>query len=505
MKKFTLIIASLFLAVGAMAQAVSYTVSMSTGKLANYASGTQGNWNYKWSFTPTAENPVALTLAATNNANNIQANGNNMNFFAGTAADCEYKLSVPQGYLIESYSFDFVTSGNNAVTITPAGGSAVRSSTTKQTLAINNVNATETKFRLTGGNYGFTASNFVVVIAEDASVEDPIESAMTFNWTTSTPWTDAEGDLSSTVLNDNALGYGIKYIEKEITVGGARTATVTFRYTGGACALNTRGVEVIDADGNIIAGDYHVGKTGSAHTNNIYTVSVAEAGKYKVRCYATFGSDDRANATNGNITVAFAAADATSFSHDVTFTAEYATLYLGYQVAIPKGVKAYVAVSTNNGYVQFEEVENVIPAATPVLLENVGENETYTFAYTDAAAAEVATNLLKGSIANRYVVGEAYVLGYINEEGTPAEVGFGKAVTEGLDEGTFLNNANKAYLPKTAGMNAASYSFRFEGGTTGIENVEVENANVIYDLTGRQVNAVERGIYIINGKKVLVK
>ena len=27
----------------------------------------------------------------------------------------------------------------------------------------------------------------------------------------------------------------------------------------------------------------------------------------------------------------------------------------------------------------------------------------------------------------------------------------------------------------------------------------------IYDLTGRQVNAVERGIYIVNGNKVLVK
>ena len=76
-------------------------------------------------------------------------------------------------------------------------------------------------------------------------------------------------------------------------------------------------------------------------------------------------------------------------------------------------------------------------------------------------------------------------------------------------EGTaFLNNANKVYLPKTAGMNAASYSFRFEGeGTTGIENVEVENTvKAIFDLTGRKVEAITApGIYIVNGKKVLVK
>ena len=57
-------------------------------------------------------------------------------------------------------------------------------------------------------------------------------------------------------------------------------------------------------------------------------------------------------------------------------------------------------------------------------------------------------------------------------------------------------------------MNAASYSFRFDGiGTTGIENVEVENeVKAIFDLTGRRVEAITApGIYIVGGKKVLVK
>ena len=45
-------------------------------------------------------------------------------------------------------------------------------------------------------------------------------------------------------------------------------------------------------------------------------------------------------------------------------------------------------------------------------------------------------------------------------------------------------------------------------GTTGVEEVETENGEVkaIYDLTGRRVQeTVKGGIYIINGKKVLVK
>ncbi len=65
----------------------------------------------------------------------------------------------------------------------------------------------------------------------------------------------------------------------------------------------------------------------------------------------------------------------------------------------------------------------------------------------------------------------------------------------------------QAYLPKTEGMNAVSYSFRFPG-TTGINEVKTENGEVktVYDLAGRKVEAIAApGIYIIDGKKVLVK
>ena len=63
-------------------------------------------------------------------------------------------------------------------------------------------------------------------------------------------------------------------------------------------------------------------------------------------------------------------------------------------------------------------------------------------------------------------------------------------------------------MPKTEGMNVASYSFRFGEGTTGVEEVKTENGNVktVYDLTGRRLERIAApGIYIVGGKKVIVK
>ena len=184
--------------------------------------------------------------------------------------------------------------------------------------------------------------------------------------------------------------------------------------------------------------------------------------------------------------------------------AGWATKYFAESVHVPAGVNAYIITGAADGYVTKEQIAEgeVIPANTGILLENAGEHKfakTVTYNYT------LAGNLLNGSVENTYVEGAAYVLAN-GDNG----VGFYAAElnkdAEG-NEGTthFLNNAGKAYFVLPAAENAvAFYGFDW-AGTTGIENVEVENANVIYDLTGRKVNAVERGIYIINGKKVLVK
>ena len=71
----------------------------------------------------------------------------------------------------------------------------------------------------------------------------------------------------------------------------------------------------------------------------------------------------------------------------------------------------------------------------------------------------------------------------------------------------FVEGVNEFFLYGEAGRTIYLTSLTITD-TTGIEEVKGENGKVktIYDLTGRQVNEITKaGIYIVNGKKVLVK
>ena len=206
-------------------------------------------------------------------------------------------------------------------------------------------------------------------------------------------------------------------------------------------------------------------------------------------------------------------AEVASFKANIS-GAGYATFYAPAEVEIPENVKAYYITegSFNGEKVTLTQIEDILPANTAVILE--GEAGEYTFNVSETNAAAVSGNLLKGTVINTNIIGQAYVLGIVKEE-----VGLYKTQMSNVAlsnaSGTvsvFKNNAYKAYLPASAvpatANNAASFSFRFGEGTTGVEEVKTENGNVkaIYDLTGRRVEAITApGIYIVNGKKVLVK
>lgn len=178
----------------------------------------------------------------------------------------------------------------------------------------------------------------------------------------------------------------------------------------------------------------------------------------------------------------------------------YATMYLADAVAMPAGVEAYIATGVNGDYLQMEQVMGTLPAETGVILK-AAEGE-YAFIHSTEEAADVSRNLLKGTLTNEYIDGAGYVLS--------APEGVVGLYAAKLTDGKFLNNANKAYLPASAvASNAPMFSFSRGGDeedTTGIEYSSPLNSmpsTAIYDLTGRRVEKMEKGIYIVNGKKVI--
>ncbi|MBR5577115.1 MAG: discoidin domain-containing protein [Bacteroidaceae bacterium] len=187
----------------------------------------------------------------------------------------------------------------------------------------------------------------------------------------------------------------------------------------------------------------------------------------------------------------------------------YATFYCPVAVTLPEGLNAYYVSSIANDKAQMTKISEVIPANTGVVLQ--GEPKSYTL--TIGGEADGVTNLLDGTVASTYVELESYVLSQNNDV-----VGFYKAAMNFAKNGEepwakveengthFLNNAFKAYLPASVvPLTARFLSFDF-GTETAIENIEgAENAAnaVIYDLSGRRVQKAQKGLYIVNGVKVI--
>ena len=179
--------------------------------------------------------------------------------------------------------------------------------------------------------------------------------------------------------------------------------------------------------------------------------------------------------------------------------AGYATTYLPFDVTLSENVKAYAVTAVEGEAAKMTEKAD-IPANTAAILAGEG---THTLTIAEANS-DWTGNMLKGSTVNAYVQGSAYVLSN-KEKGIgfyAAELNWGAEGAEGNTH--FKNNANRAYLPApAAGVRFLSFDF---GTETAIDELKGENGNVktvIYDLSGRRVQKAQKGLYIVNGAKVI--
>lgn len=195
--------------------------------------------------------------------------------------------------------------------------------------------------------------------------------------------------------------------------------------------------------------------------------------------------------------------------------AGYGTYYTSDAYTMPKGVKGYTITGNEGTSLVMNEAYaagDVVPAKTALVVEGAA-NKYYTLV---AKSTELtpANNKLHGSdeAEMTYVDGtnvKYYKLSYNNEGNN---LGFYWGSENGA---AFTNGAHKAYLAldsETLPSQSRGFSLAdlAHGVTTGI-NTTVKSAtqsNFIYDLNGRRINSLNgaaKGVYIMNGQKVLVK
>lgn len=181
----------------------------------------------------------------------------------------------------------------------------------------------------------------------------------------------------------------------------------------------------------------------------------------------------------------------------------YATLYLPYGITLPGDVTAY-KIRVSGEWAVPTSMGQELPANTAALLVSESGVTSASATLNSSASADATGNALLGVLTA--TSGEdlkGYVLNIVG-----GELGFFK-----LDDGGTLA-ANRAYLPASVvdetGVKGVVLNWDEETriGELKKESMEEGKSSTLFDLSGRRISApsvLPKGIYIVNGKKVVIK
>lgn len=231
-------------------------------------------------------------------------------------------------------------------------------------------------------------------------------------------------------------------------------------------------------------------KEGYQAAGNIYTLKVTSANNTQIIKIVVYAKDK---------TVAGAINIATEEG--------YGTFYTDKNYVLPQGLTAfgYTSIDGNNTLTKSVEyvAGDIVPANTAVVVK--GAKGSYNYYNTEEVATKIIEkNLLKGVTTDTKIEAKSGVKRYILTRADDGILAFYRTNT-----GTINVKANRAYLEVPTAMAVASFSL--EGSATGINNVVTTAAKQgIYTISGVRLNAtttkeLPAGIYIVDGKKVIVK
>jgi hypothetical protein len=171
---------------------------------------------------------------------------------------------------------------------------------------------------------------------------------------------------------------------------------------------------------------------------------------------------------------------------------------------LPSGLKAYKA-SVTGTTVRFSEVNQAVPANTGVLLKGEAD-QTYDIPFADSGSALGDNAFEVNSTGGTFAAENGYTYFGFKKNSDPITFAT-------FNPSTVAIPTNKAYLkvltkdlPTEAHQLVALFD---DGETTSLREIRNEELGIknaeFFNLNGQRVAQPTKGLYIVNGRKVVIK
>lgn len=184
----------------------------------------------------------------------------------------------------------------------------------------------------------------------------------------------------------------------------------------------------------------------------------------------------------------------------------YGTFYYPETFVMPDNLQGAVAEVENNTlrWNWMYNAGDAVPAGTPILVRRTdGEETSFVADVTENSGTAPSSNYLYANTGNTATEASAiapsaakyYALSY-NTSGQ--NLGFYYRVADGA---SFAVPVGKVFLALPAGTEVKSFSDVSDENS--IKGIEYKKNDATYDIAGRRIGNVQRGIYIVNGHKLV--
>lgn len=109
-------------------------------------------------------------------------------------------------------------------------------------------------------------------------------------------FTDFAAQYSETELTNEKVGVFVT----DVRVATEGDVTATFVYNGGNIRMDIGGVDLVNANGEVVYSDYHFGYSGGNKVDNVYTLTGVAVGDYTMRAFIPAQKEDITPATTND-------------------------------------------------------------------------------------------------------------------------------------------------------------------------------------------------------------